>query len=110
MSELDQRLTYDEMQNLQRYAYENGGISPRRHLERVIRESAAYVCLTMASIHGPKGKRFKLADFMPKQPDIEVTADNEVEMITSLLRSVSGGKRSGGSSGIKWKRKPSTRG
>lgn len=97
------------MEQLRQYAYENGGISPHRRLERVTRESAAMICLVMASINAPKGKKFKLADFMPKVEEI-LHSDDEVGAVKNLLAGLSGGGGSIGKSGIKWKRKASARG
>lgn len=109
VSEIEDRFTVDELKEIMRYAYENGGISPHRRLERAVRESAAMICLVMANLHGPKGKKHKLEDFIPKV-DKELTAEDEAVAIESLLSKIGGGKNSVpdvNKSGIKWRRKSS---
>lgn len=106
--ELDDRLTSDEIEKIRQYAYENGGISPHRRLEKVVRESAALICLTMAQINAPKGKKFKLEDFMPAVEKV-LHKEDEVVAVENLLKGL-GTSKGFGNSGIKWKRKPSARG
>lgn len=113
VSELEDRITVDEMDQMIRYAQENGGICPHRRLERVVRESAALICLTMASINAPKGKRYKLQDFMPKEVEKDIHPTDEITAVENLLKSISGPStcsKSIGNSGIKWRRKASARG
>lgn len=99
------------MEQLRIYAYENGGVCPRRYLRSIIEASAARICLVMASIHAPRGKKYKITDFMP-QTDMELNEEDEVAAVDSLLKGLAGsaGVTSTGKSGIKWRRKASARG